>query len=745
MNRARAAAALLFAAIFAVYLLCLAPNWGAMSLFNTWDGLEYVICANLLGIDHPPGHPAYLLLGKAFTLLPFGTPSWNINLLSAVFGAGAIAIIFLSILECGNAASRRGDSSLPSRGKEKGGAGAPADWGNLAVALAASLTFAFSYVFWTHCEIPEVHTLFLFLIGTSVLGVIRWHSGRRQGWLNLSATALGLALGVNLLGVFPVIVPIAAFTVISSRLRGARTNWALPAALFLVGFLAYLYYPVRLARWPGIYSHPMNYLSRFEIGSAAWYRWFLSGKAWTGGTMFFASRLLPNIPLYLKFAARDLGLPIFILSLAGIVSGVIDLSSFAASFRRGDREEAGRRLLLPFLLVLFSFSLIPEISINDPSNPRATDYLANFFLPSLFLLILPGAVTALRVNAFLRARSKEAAWVFCGLLLAMPLYTASVNRSLCDLRGEQCAYVLGGRTLTQVPEGSVIMSKLVYGLLDTYFSEVEHAVPRDKVTLYDPEVVGRDLARESAGKDLFARRNRAMLAEISRNLAAGRPVFIAGDIVDEDKSPEKLLLSDLDLSRWYPALTPDEARLVFPRELFLYRVSGIRGAERVAAVPGDAPRGIANDGGFANGLTLLGFRPGAPDRRLRGDLIAIELYWKAAHPPAGDVYVGMFFMDGMMRRIGEPCWHTLGGSFGPAAWKQGETVRERVNLFPPPLGAGRYFLAVGLVDERGEGIGYLSASSAASGKTYDYMLLVPYDNAPPPQDAETSLPRIGAD
>ncbi|MEI6634002.1 MAG: DUF2723 domain-containing protein [Chlamydiota bacterium] len=748
MNRARAAAALLFAALFAVYLRCLAPNWGAMSLFNTWDGLEYVICANLLGIDHPPGHPSYLLLGKAFTLLPFGTPSWNINLLSAVFGAGAIAILFLAIVRIGAVGVCRGAVRPPcgtGEGGGKGGGGAAADAGALPIALAASLTFAFSYVFWTHCEIPEVHTLFLFLIGASVLGVIRWHGGGGRGWLALSAAALGLGLGVNLLGVFPVLIPVAAFAVISSRVRGARTNWALPAALFLAGFLAYLYYPVRLARWPGIYSHPMNYLCRFDIGSFAWYRWFLSGKAWTGGAMFFASRLLPNIPIYLKFAARDLGLPVFVLSLAGIVSGVIDLSSFVASFRRGDREEAGRRLLLPFLVALALFSLIPEISIHDPSNPRATDYLANFFLPSLFLLILPGAVTALRVNAFLRSRKRETAWIFCGLLLAMPLYTASVNRSLCDLRGEQCAYVLGGRTLSQIPEGSVIVSKLVYGLLDTYFSEVEHTIPRDKITLYDPEVVGRDLAREGAGKDLFARRNRAMLGEVSRNLAAGRPVFIAGDVVDEDKSPEKLLLSDLDLSRWYPALTPDEARLVFPRELFLYRVSGIRGAGRVDAVPGDAPRGTANDGGFSNGLTLLGFRPGAPDRRLRGDLIALDLYWKAARPLAGDVYVGMFFMDGMMRRVGEPCWHTLGGAFRPGSWKPGEIVRERVNLFPPPLGAGRYFLAVGLVDEQGDPIGYLSASSAASGKTYDYVLLVPYDNAPPPQAIPGYMPGPGAE
>lgn len=744
MNRARAAAALLFGALFSVYLACLAPNWGAMSLFNTWDGLEYVICANLLGIDHPPGHPAYLLLGKAFTMLPFGDPSWNINLLSAVFGAATIAVLFLVMIEI--------HSSLRGGGARNGVAGESVreEWSALTVSLAVSLTFAFSYVFWSHCEIPEVHTLFLFLIGLSVLGVVRWHSGRRQGWLNLSAAALGLALGVNLLGVFPVLIPVAAFAIISSRVRGARTNWTLPAMLFAAGFLAYLYYPVRLARWPGVYSHPMNYLSQFEMGSAGWYRWFLSGKAWTGGTMFFASRLLPNIPLYFRYAAPDVGYPVFALALAGVAFGVADLRAFVAALRRGDRAGAARRLLLPLFLALFACSAVPEISIHDPSNPRATDYLANFFLPSIFLLILPGAVMALRANEFLRNRSLQAAGL-CRIavlivILVMPVRQIARNASRCNLRDEQCAYVLGRRTLAQLPDGSTIVSKLVYGLLDTYFSEVERLIPPGKIALYDPEVVGRDLARGGAGRDLFARRNRAMLDEVSRTLAAGRAVFIAGDVVDEDKSPEKLLLADLEMTRWYPAVTAEEARLMFPRELFLYRVSGLRGAQAVDAVPEGAPRGIANDGGFSNGLTLLGFLPEPADRRLRADLLTINLFWKAPTPPAGELYAGIFFMgmDRVMRRVGEPCWHTLGGSFGPRDWKPGAVVKERVNIYPPPLAFSRYFMAIGLVDARGERVGYIPAR-AEPGKTYDYVLLAPFDNAPPPQDAETSLPRIGAD
>ncbi len=89
-------------------------------------------------------------------------------------------------------------------------------------------------------------------------------------------------------------------------------------------------------------------------------------------------------------------------------------------------------------------------------------------------------------------------------------------------------------------------------------------------------------------------------------------------------------------------------------------------------------------------------------------------------------------MDGSMRRVGEPCWHTLGGSFAADSWKPGETVRERVNIYPPRLGYGRFFMAIGLVDGVGGKIGFLPAASSAPDGGYDYVLLVPYDNAPAP-------------
>ena len=707
----RTLAVSLFVLLAIVYVHNLAPNWGAMTQFNTWDGLEYVITACVLGIDHPPGHPLYLLLCKFFADLPTGDPSWNINLLSALSGAMAISFLFLASAEL----------LWPLNAGSAG----------VLTAVAVSLTFAFSYVFWSHCEIPEVHALQLALLGACVYALVKWHAGGRSAWLYAAALCLAIGIGVNILAVFALVPPVIILVVLSSRGKGTRLRMLIPAAIFCAGFTPYLYYPLRLAHWP-VYSHPMNYLGPHEMGTTAWYFWYITGKTWTGGQMFFLNRLLPNVPLYLTFAFRDLGLPLFVFSIIGILLSLGEVKKIIRALRTGDDAGAREHLMLPFLLLLFLFSLLPEISIHDPSNPRAREYLMNFMVPSLYIVAFLGAYGGLRAYLFLKSKTKEGAWVLIGLLLATPVYQVWANYRSCNLRGQECAYVYSLRSLEQMPAGSVIVSKLVYGMLKTFFSDVDHAIPADRVTIYDPELVTRKLARESKGKDLFARRNKMMRGELERSVRAGTAVFLAGDVVDEDKSPEKLLLSDLDLARWSPALTPEEARLSFPRELFLYRVSGLRRGSSVKTAPAGLEKGIANTGRFANGIELLGFRPLTPEGEIRGDVLSFELFWSAAQPVAGDVYVGAVFLDAKPRRVGEPCWHTLGGSWGAREWKPGSVIAEKINFFPPPLGPGKYYIAVGMVDERGEEVAYLPADAALSGRRFSYVLLTSFGVGAPP-------------
>ena len=49
-----------------------------------------------MGITQPTGYPTYTMLAHLFTYLPFGDPAYRTNLLSAVFGAATVFILFLA-------------------------------------------------------------------------------------------------------------------------------------------------------------------------------------------------------------------------------------------------------------------------------------------------------------------------------------------------------------------------------------------------------------------------------------------------------------------------------------------------------------------------------------------------------------------------------------------------------------------------------------------------------------------------
>ncbi len=84
------AAAITAAAIFLLYIITLSPTVGM------WDAGEYMAAAKVLGLPHPPGNPFFMLLAKAFGMLPIhATFPQRINTLSALTSAVSAGIWFL--------------------------------------------------------------------------------------------------------------------------------------------------------------------------------------------------------------------------------------------------------------------------------------------------------------------------------------------------------------------------------------------------------------------------------------------------------------------------------------------------------------------------------------------------------------------------------------------------------------------------------------------------------------------------
>jgi hypothetical protein len=57
-----------------------------------WDTAEFQTVGPVLGVAHPTGYPAYVILGwLASIVLPFGDPAYRMNLLQAFLAAGAVS------------------------------------------------------------------------------------------------------------------------------------------------------------------------------------------------------------------------------------------------------------------------------------------------------------------------------------------------------------------------------------------------------------------------------------------------------------------------------------------------------------------------------------------------------------------------------------------------------------------------------------------------------------------------------
>jgi hypothetical protein len=169
------------------YIVTLAPS------VTFWDAGEFIASAHILGIPHPPGTPLYILIAHSWDALVPGLPTaTKLNLLSAIFSAGASAFFFLFVYET----LRRG-----AAGMDEGGARLFRVGG----AFAATLCSGFAFTVWQISnDAGKVYPIAMFLIGASAWMVWLWRRerGGPEGahLLLLIQYTLGLALANHLIG-----------------------------------------------------------------------------------------------------------------------------------------------------------------------------------------------------------------------------------------------------------------------------------------------------------------------------------------------------------------------------------------------------------------------------------------------------------------------------------------------------------------------------------------------------------------
>lgn len=148
---------------------------------------EFQFVSDVLGIAHPPGYPLYTMLGKLFTLLPFGDVAYRVNLMSAFFAALTLALVSRTV-------RRVTDSAL-------GG-------------VIGALALGTSTTFWAQATTANTRSLTAFFAALMLFALVNYARSRRDFYLVLFALAFGLGITHHGSLVF-LILPFIAFLLVT--------------------------------------------------------------------------------------------------------------------------------------------------------------------------------------------------------------------------------------------------------------------------------------------------------------------------------------------------------------------------------------------------------------------------------------------------------------------------------------------------------------------------------------------------
>ena len=244
--RARFSAGFLLALLtFLVYLNTLAP--GVYGL----DRAELATGVSTMGIVHPPGYPIYILLGRLFSLLPFGDIAYRLNLMSAVFGSLTIMWVYKIIHKL---------------------------IGNMKFALAAAAIFAASNYFWTMALLAEVYTLHTFFLALNIWWLLKWREYGTNKYLYGFVYTFGLSLTnhtSSILFTFGFV-----WLIFSSPFWKWRNVSMIVrmSGLFLIGLIPYIYLPLSVGANPSL-----NYIETYygvDLLKLKGLWWMISGQAY---------------------------------------------------------------------------------------------------------------------------------------------------------------------------------------------------------------------------------------------------------------------------------------------------------------------------------------------------------------------------------------------------------------------------------------------------------------------------------
>jgi hypothetical protein len=473
-----------------LYLRTLAPG------LLGGDSGEFQFAAWVTGLAHPTGYPLYLILGYLWShLLPWGDPAGRLNLLSALFGALAVGLVYL----------------LAVRTLRLAGPAHQTELGYRLLAAVTAATFAASPTFWSQAVIAEVYALNAALVAGLLLTLVTWAADPvrdRPLYVGAAIFGLGLAHHRTIVLYSPAIL---LFLVAVTARQPVRRPWgprllrALP--WLLAPLLLYLYIPLMAPKtsYLTILLGPGQVLQLYPPGLAGFLT-YLSGAGFSG-----AFRSLPGVLSQLRPAAQSFQQELTWVSLALGLAGVAWLT-----------RPRGRPLLV---LTGVSFLIVVLFNLFYGIGDIGVYFIPAYLIWCLWLALGLGACAATlallvrrlhRIPRVVEARlpvPHALLGILALLALALPLWLAGTNLTRLDQSQNRAAGEGWAELLAQpIPSGAVLVSNDRDEMMPLwYLQNVDH-LRQDIVGLFPLILSGPDWS------------NVGRVTE--QALASGRPVYL---------------------------------------------------------------------------------------------------------------------------------------------------------------------------------------------------------------------------
>jgi hypothetical protein len=221
--------------VFALYAITLAPTTAF------WDTSEYIATGEIMGIPHPPGHPLFVVLARAWSILltPLGlSAAVKVNLFSSLMSATSHGLWFLVVHHI----LRHFSEDRVFR---------------LVGASAAVLVSATAFTVWNQSNVNEkVYTVSLLTIALLSWLAVRWQeklgTGKDDNLLVLMVFVLALSVGNHLMAFLA--APAIGLFILWVHPQ-TLLNWRLYVAglaAAVLGLSIHLFLPIRAGLGPVI-------------------------------------------------------------------------------------------------------------------------------------------------------------------------------------------------------------------------------------------------------------------------------------------------------------------------------------------------------------------------------------------------------------------------------------------------------------------------------------------------------------